>query len=573
MTQPAPARHERTGTSVGGYLAQRLQQLGVDHLFGLPGDYNLALIDEMLATSTLTWVGCGNELNAGYAADGYARVRGMGALLTTYGVGELSAINAVAGSYAESVPVVQITGAPSGTLAEQGALLHHTLADRDFGHFERAYREVTAAAEVLTSVAPGRQIDQCLTVARDHVRPVYLSVPADLVHTTVSSAPVKPALSRSQSDPRALTAFTRALRGRLGAHPQVTLLAGHLLSRRNLAPEVRRLADLGVAVATLTSCKGILDEDHPCSLGTYIGALTPSVHTRATVEKSPALVLAGTALTDLVTGLFSHRIDLRSAIVLDLHQARLDSVTYPGIELRDSVGALLGLIESDPDSAQWRPLAASATTYEQAEDISAGDGTAPLTQAQLWLQLESWIAPGTRVLADSGTAYYGAAGLRLPPDCTLEGQPTWSSIGYTLPALLGTQLADPAHPALLVIGDGAAQLTFQELATILHHSLKPVIVLINNGGYTIERAIRSPDAPYHDISAWAWTRLPSVLGAAERVRTLSASTSAELAEALRQAGHERDEGQRAVLIEVVLGRYDTPPLLAALADGLGNGAR
>jgi TPP-dependent 2-oxoacid decarboxylase len=567
--------------SVAGYLATRLQQLGVDHLFGLPGDYNLALIDALLAASTLEWVGCAHELNAGYAADGYARVRGLGAVVTTFGVGELSAINAIAGSYAESVPVVQITGSPPSAVMLEGALLHHSLADGDFQHFVRAYRETTAEAEVLTPATAHAQIDRALAAALDLMQPVYLSIPADVVDAQVPSAALGSALPRRRSDSAALASFTRALSARIGASPDITMLAGNLLERRALQPAIRRLADTGrVLLASLTGSKGILDENHPAALGPYIGALTPSGLTRRRVEESPALVLAGAVLSDLVTGLFSHRIDPDTAIVLEAHCARLDGITYDGVELADSISALLNLAEAAPaptiprprptrerDTATDLPPVPSATPATPAPQ---DDDVLPITQAQLWTELEHWIRPGTCVLADSGTAYYGAAGMRLAPGCTLQGQPTWSSIGYTLPALLGVQVADPRRPALLVIGDGAAQLTFQELATIMHRALSPVIVLLNNAGYTIERAIRSPDAVYHDITSWDWTKLATALGDPKRILTMTASTPGQLREALDCAEHERHDGRRAVFIEVILGRNDTPPLLAALAGGLGR---
>jgi len=559
-------------TSVATYLAARLQQLGVDHLFGLPGDYNLALLDAMLATSTLEWVGCTHELNAGYAADGYARVRGLGALVTTFGVGELSAINAVAGSFAESVPVVQITGAPPSSSALEGALLHHTLADGDFLHFLRAYREITAEAVVLTATAAPARIDWALATALDQLRPVYLSVPEDLVELQVPSAPLLHDLRRRRSDPDALFAFTDALRNRLGACPDPTILAGHLLERRALQPLILRLAETGRAqIATLTCCKGLLDEAHPAALGVYLGAMSPSGLARRCVEKSPALVIAGAVLSDLVTGLFSHRIDLDAAIVLDLHQASLDETTYHGVELADSVQALLDLLEAGP--SELRPRAVRVPTAATCDVSISEEETLPLTQAQLWSQLAQWIVPGTCVFADAGTAFYGAASMKLPPGATLRGQPTWSSIGYTLPALLGTLTADPDRSVLLVIGDGAAQLTFPELATILHRGQNPVIVLLNNAGYTVERAIRSPDAAYHDITAWDWTKLATALGSPHRILALTASTPGQLSEALGRADSEWHDGKRAVLIEVRLDRDDVPPLLATLAGSIGERTR
>jgi TPP-dependent 2-oxoacid decarboxylase len=221
-------------TTAAGYLASRLHELGADHVFGLPGDFNLALIDEMLAGSSLEWVGSTNELNAAYAADGYARRRGFGAVLTTFGVGELSAINGVAGSYAESVPVLQITGAPATELMASGALAHHSLVDGDFGHFRRAYDEVTVATEALTRQAPAEQIDRVLSAMLASSQPGYLSIPSDLVSWPVPAAGLRRPLECPGSDPGTLAEFRRAVADRLAHADRVTVLAGHLVRRRHL---------------------------------------------------------------------------------------------------------------------------------------------------------------------------------------------------------------------------------------------------------------------------------------------------------------------------------------------------
>lgn len=542
--------------SVACYLAARLRQLGVAHLFGLPGDFNLALLDAMLDRTGLAWVGSTNELNAAYAADGYARTRGFGALVTTYGVGELSAMNGVAGAYAESVPLVQITGAPATTAARSGSLIHHTLADGDFDHFVRAYREVTGAAEVLTARDAAEQIDRVLSCALRQSRPGYLSVPADVASTLVSASRLAIPLRRDESDPRALEAFASALASRIRDAGSLTLLAGHLLRRRDLGPLVRRIADTGVArVATLLSAKGLLDERHPASLGVYIGGYTADEDVRRAVENSGTLVVAGAVLSDLVTGMFTHDLDLTSAVVLGLDWARIGSAEFPGVQLADSVKVLADLA----DHVGRSPLPPSPVRPRLPAPAPGA-----LTQAGLWSVVQDWLPEDTPLLADAGTAYYGAAGLTLPVGSELVGQPIWSSIGYALPATLGTALANPASRPVLIVGDGAIQLSIQELATIAREGASPVIIVLNNGGYTVERAIRSPEAVYQDISSWDWPRLATALGG-DRVSATTVRSAPDLYSALVAA-----DPRRLTVIEAVLDRDDTPALLAAVASGLST---
>jgi indolepyruvate decarboxylase len=551
--------------TVGQYLATRLVQLGADHVFGLPGDFNLSLLDQMVTVDGFTWVGTANELNAAYAADGYARLkRGLGALVTTFGVGELSAINGVAGSYSEDVPVVQITGMPSTAAKAAGLHLHHTLIDGDYEHFYRAYREVTASATIVRAATATRDIDAALMTALRESKPVYLGIPADVAITPVHSANLRSRLVPSRSDAGELERFTDALAEAVAGQPQVALLVGPQVHRTGLEPLIRSIADHdGVSVASQNMSKAVLDESHPASLGTYMGAFTRVEEARKAVDDAPLLVLAGTVMSDFLTGFFTQRFDEDAAIELGLTTARIADTTFYGVRLTDSLAALhrvLGESAREPVTAVGHPPVPADP------EVVAGR---PLSQQQFWASVQNWLRPGTTVVADAGTSFYGALDLVLPDDSALLGQPVWSAIGYTIPATLGACVAEPGHRAVLFVGDGAAQLTVQELATILHRGYTPVVFVLNNDGYTVERKIQSPSAVYQDISPWNWTLIPAAFGAADRVITATARTDDELAAALALA-HETTE--KAVLIEVVLPPLDSPRLLTVLTEAIAAAA-
>ena len=177
-----------TARTVADHLVDRLAELGVDRMFGVPGDYSLALLDHVTHHPTVRWTGCTNELNAGYAADGYGRMRGIAALCTTFGVGELSAINAITGSYAEHVPVVHVVGAPALAKQAEHRALHHSLGDGEFGHFMAMHEAITCARAALTADNAVVEIDRVLTEVRDRRLPGYLLVPADVAQAPVSRA-------------------------------------------------------------------------------------------------------------------------------------------------------------------------------------------------------------------------------------------------------------------------------------------------------------------------------------------------------------------------------------------------
>ncbi|MCO7221745.1 thiamine pyrophosphate-binding protein [Klenkia sp. PcliD-1-E] len=539
-----------TTVTVAGYLGTRLQQLGVDHLFGVPGDFNLDLLDG-LAVGGPAWVGSPNELGAGYAADAYARSRGLGVVVTTYGVGELSAINALAGAYAEDVPLVQVVGAPRRAAVEAGALVHHTLADGDFGHFTRAAAEVTVAAETLTADRAAAQIDAVLLAAVTARKPGYLAVPQDLALAEVDAAPLAERLV-ARSDDAALAAFEAGLAEQLAGAECPVLLVGQLVPRFGLG---RELADLaarhGVAVVTQLSARGVLDPDHPSLAGSYAGGmLEPAA--RAVVERADVVVHVGTVLTSELTGFGSHRRPGADTPFLAADRAGFGASSTGCVLLPDALAAL-------DRALAGRVGPRFAAPAPEAPEAPAAGG--PLTQAQLWHLLGGALPSGTALLADTGTAYWGALGMPLPADTVFGGQPIWSSIGYALPAVLGQGLADRGRRPVLVIGDGAAQMTVQELSTIAAAGLTPVVLLVDNAGYTIERALQSPRAAYNDVAAWDWGMLVAGFTGG-RAAYAEARDDAALAAALDAAF--ADTGRMHV-VRAVLDADDTPPLIDALA--------
>ena len=294
--------------TVGDYLLDRLAELGVSEIFGVPGDYNLEFLDHIVAHPAIRWVGNANELNAGYAADGYGRLRGMSAVVTTFGVGELSASNAIAGSYAEHVPVVHIVGGPSKDAQLARRPLHHSLGDGDFEHFFRISREITCAHANLMPATACREIDRVLSEVREQKRPGYI-----LLSTDVARFPTEPpgaALPRytGGTSPRALSMFIDAA-AELIADQQLTVLADLLVHRLQAVEELEALlaADV-VPYATLMWGKSLLDESSPNFLGIYAGAASAEP-VRTAIEDAPVLVTAGVVFTDMVSGFFSQRID------------------------------------------------------------------------------------------------------------------------------------------------------------------------------------------------------------------------------------------------------------------------
>jgi TPP-dependent 2-oxoacid decarboxylase len=545
--------------TVGDYLLDRLAELGVTEVFGVPGDYQLEFLDPILAHPTLRWVGGANELNAGYAADGYGRLRGMAALVTTFGVGELSAANAIAGSYAEHVPVVHIVGAPSKDSQAARRIVHHTLGDGDFEHFLRISREITCAQANLAPATATRDIDRVLSEVREQKRPGYL-----LIATDVARFPTEPPTAplpryTGGTSPRALSMFTAAAAEMIADH-RLTVLADFLVHRLECVDELNALlaADT-VGHATLMWGKSLVDESSPNYLGIYAGAASED-SVREAIEEAPVLVTAGVLFTDMVSGFFSQRIDPARTIDIGANQSTVAGQVYAPLDMAAALDAVTAILtERGITSPALPPLPARISADPPAPDVA-------LTQEALWDRLSEALTPGNVVLADQGTSFYGMAGHRLASGVTFIGQPLWGSIGYTLPAALGAGLADRDRRTVLLIGDGAAQLTIQELGTFGREGLSPVVVVVNNDGYTVERAIHGVTAEYNDITGWRWTELPAALGVPDAL-AFRVSAYGELDDALTRAAATPD---RMVFIEVMLGRMDIPPLLTELAQSASD---
>lgn len=548
--------------TVSDYLLDRLAGLGVDRIFGVPGDFTLGLLDHIDEHAQIEWVGTANELGAGYAADGYGRMRGLGVVCTTFGVGELSAINAIAGSYAEHVPVLHLVGAPTLPVQHAARPTHHTLGDGDFDRTVRINAEVTVAQAVLTPDNALSEIDRVLTQIIVAGQPGLISLPADVAELPVERPAAPLVIPAAVSDPDALDRFTSAAQALLAAASTApTVLADVFVHRSKAEDNLHRLLNTGgLRYASLLWGRRVVDETGPGFVGTYVGAASrPEV--RDAIENADLLITVGVFFTDLISVFFSQHLDESHRIDLLPHRAVVAGTVFDEVEMSDALDALSALVvpaEVTPTTSGDVPAAVPP---------EPGDG--PLSQDELWTSVAGALRPGDVVIADQGTSFYGMGRQRVPHDTVFIGQPLWASIGFTLPALLGAALAAPARRPVLLIGDGAAQLTIGELGTLIRYRIPALIVLVNNDGYTVERAIHGPDKSYNDIAAWRWTELPHALGGDENTATgVRVETAKQLVAALYSA-----TADRLTLIEAVTPALDVPSLLSAVAEAAAGANR
>ncbi|EAA1179203.1 indolepyruvate decarboxylase [Salmonella enterica subsp. enterica serovar Mikawasima] len=539
--------------TVADYLLDRLAGCGIGHLFGVPGDYNLQFLDHVIDHPTLRWVGCANELNAAYAADGYARMSGAGALLTTFGVGELSAINGIAGSYAEYVPVLHIVGAPCSAAQQRGELMHHTLGDGDFRHFYRMSQAISAASAILDEQNACFEIDRVLGEMLAARRPGYIMLPADVAKKTAIPPTQALALPVHEAQSGVETAFRYHARQCLMNSRRIALLADFLAGRFGLRPLLQRwMAETPIAHATLLMGKGLFDEQHPNFVGTY-SAGASSKEVRQAIEDADRVICVGTRFVDTLTAGFTQQLPAERTLEIQPYASRIGE-TWFNLPMAQAVSTLRELC--------LECAFASPPTRSAGQPVRIDKGE--LTQESFWQTLQQYLKPGDIILVDQGTAAFGAAALSLPDGAEVVVQPLWGSIGYSLPAAFGAQTACPDRRVILIIGDGAAQLTIQEMGSMLRDGQAPVILLLNNDGYTVERAIHGAAQRYNDIASWNWTQIPPALNAAQQAECWRVTQAIQLAEVLERLARP----QRLSFIEVMLPKADLPELLRTVTRAL-----
>ncbi len=546
--------------TIADYLFDRIAEAGATEIFGVPGDFNLSFLDNIIDSDKLRWVGNTNELNAGYAADGYARERGFAAMVTTFGVGELSAINATAGSYAEYAPVLHVVGAPTMAQQESKRRIHHTLGDGVFNHFIKMVEPVTVARAQITSENAASEIDRVIRLVLKKHRPGYLMLSPDVAKLPIYPPTTK--LDDSQEDitsQAALADFKQALIEFL-PNKTTTLMADLMVHRLGLQDHLKALiADTDIPYTTLSWGKTLLDENSERWAGTYAGVASRPV-VKDAVENCECLIKIGVQYTDTTTAGFSQ--DINEQVVVDLHyeRATISGQNFAPIALKDALQALHEVMTSGIEITP-KPLCAPVKPHKQ-----HGTDEEAIRQDDLWHIIADHLDHNNLVFADQGTAYFGISDVRLPEGVTSYGQPMWGSIGYTLPASLGAAIASPHKRSVLLIGDGSALLTIQELAVMIKEGIHPVIVLVNNDGYTVERAIHGENQRYNDIPACNWHLMPQAFGADDNNSlVLKAETAGELKAALKKAAMTTD---KMVFLEVITDKHDIPPLLVDISEAL-----
>ncbi|KAG6891359.1 hypothetical protein C0992_008474, partial [Termitomyces sp. T32_za158] len=520
---------------------------------------------------TINWVGNCNELNAAYAADGYARAKNsIGVILTTFGVGELSAVNGIAGAFSEMVPVLNLVGVPSTSQQTSKPMLHHTLGDGRYDAYTTAAQQFTYSQATLknknnAAVEIDRVLIDCITKAR----PVYLSLPTDLVSAKISTERLHTPLTRSPppNNPQIESFVVDAIEKQFEeAQGDVVVLVDACVIRHGVKEELNEfLKKTKFPVFSTPMGKTAVDENFERYGGIYLGSISrPDIKEK--VESAKLVLSVGGLRSDFNTGNFSYNIPVKRTIELHSDHTKVQYAAFPGIGMKELIPKLTERLESYHVAASKLvvPRFLAPVPQEKLQTISHNF---------FWPRVAEFFRPHDIIVTETGTANFGILDVPLPEKSVLISQILWGSIGWSVGSLLGASLVvkeSGRGRSILFVGDGSLQLTVQELSVMLRVGVKPIVFVLNNRGYTIERFIHGKTRKYNDISNWQWTSLLKVLGDPDETisNSYTVHTKSELSDLLDNTAFARADKMQ--IVEVIMDKLDAPRSLQLQAEASGK---
>jgi indolepyruvate decarboxylase len=537
--------------SVADFLLERMEHAGIKHVFGVPGDYVLNFYKKISDQKNIDLVNCTDEANAGFAANSYARVNGIGAVCVTYNVGGLKIVNSVACAYAERCPVVVISGSPGIKERSDGMLLHHMV--RSFECQKDVFQNITCASVVLDDpTTAGFQIDRAFEALAHHKQPIYIELPRD-----VADKPIVYDVYR-QGTPVALKsdeqnfeeAFEEVVNWIKGAKNPV-ILAGVQLSRFDLGVKLIKFAEkANIPVATTLLSKSVVNERHSLFLGVYAGG-TSQPDVQKAVEESDCLLMFGVLLTDMTLTFMPSRFKKRNCVNCAIEGIKIKNHTYTDIQFQEFCEALfkheLPKLECNIKSSVNRDKQTFLPTKNK------------MTVTRLFEKINSILDENMSVIADVGDCLFGAADLVMHHKSSFIASAFYTSMGNAIPGVLGMLLAQPDKRPIVLVGDGAFQMSCTELSTVVRRGLNPIVVVLNNHGYTTERYLM--DGEFNNIADWRYDKITEMIGGGYGCVV---ETEEQLEEEVTKALGRKE----LTILNVIVDSLDVSPALKRMTEGL-----
>jgi indolepyruvate decarboxylase len=537
---------------IAQYLMDRIKGAGVEYTFGIPGDFILPVYAAQEAAGVKTVV-MTHEPGVGYAADAYARLKGLGVALVTYGAGGLNMINPVGLAYAEESPLLVVSGSPETRFRNQKPLLHHCV--KTFETQYNVFREVTESQTILNNPTTAQsEIDRVLETTTKFSRPGYIEIPRDMVNQEIETTQSAP--SSLDAPTPALNEAAREIMDRIAAAERPVLFVGVEVRRFRANNKVIALAEaLNIPVVTSILGKASFPETHPNFIGNYFGQFgNPKV--REYVESADFILSLGAVMTEMETAGYTAKLDPQKLAQVTSREIVIGHHTIHGIDLPSLTQELL-----DRATDKAKPVKRFAIPSIAPEDLSGSDGKKELTVAGMIQDLNSLMSERYSVVCDVGDCLY--AGLSVKTDIFIAPG-YYSSMGFGVPAGIGAQLGDPSRRPVILVGDGGFQMTGMEISTAVKMGLNPIVIVFDNTSYAMLKFI-DKERDYYKLPQWDYAALAKAVGGTG-IRT---STRADFQSALSTAA--KHDGL--YLIDAVIGEDDISPTLKRLTDHFGAKVR
>ncbi len=532
---------------LGQFLFEYLYRRGVRHSFGVPGDFALPTFT-WLEKSKIRSITMTHEPAAGFAADAYSRINGIGLVCVTYCVGGLNVLNAIAGAYAEKSPVVVVSGAPGRKDREKDPLLHHKV--KTFETQRRIYDEVTVASSVLLDEQrAASEIVRCVEACLRYKRPVYIEVPHDIVDREIPVNGIS-ASAPEKSDPHTLRAALDETLCLIRAAKKPVILAGVELARYRTARLVVRMAErMNIPIAADLLSKSAVPENHPLYIGVYGGAMSSDEHVRKYVESADLVLMLGTFITDMSMGFYTAKLDRGRTVLATSERVSVQYHRYDSIQFRDFLEALA--------AAKIKPKRFKhPNPHALPKPLKNVERSHALTMVDVFRILSLHLDERCCVIADIGDAIFGAVGIRSARQAQFIAPAYYMSMGFAVPASIGVATAAKKLRPYVLVGDGAFQMTGVEISTIVRLGLNPIIIVLNNDGYGTMRKIR--EGCFNVITQWNYSKICELVRGG---KSITASTKGEFDAALSHA----QKSDRVYVIELKIPRSDVSDQLARIA--------
>jgi indolepyruvate decarboxylase len=530
--------------NVSDYLIKSLENIGISHIFGLPGDYNFEILYSVNRNPNVEWIGCTNELNAGYAADGYARIKGFGAIITTYGVGELSAINAIAGSYSENVPVINIVGVPETKKIDNHILVHHNFLNPNYYAFEQAYKSVVETTAYLSKENAKMEIDRVLSIFIKERRPVYIAIPIDVAQENLDE---EIGYKLPTSNLENLNIVIETIKKMVDNSKAPVFLADNILKRYKLENKFMQLVEkVNYPVSNFLMGMGAINSSYKNYLGTYLYDYGNNL-SKEFLFNTDCLISFGLVYSDLNSFGFSLPYNPEDYIVVYGSYTIINHKKYEDVMMKDVIEKLITILPKRHNKDFCANLG-----YEFPEEKNE-----QLTSKYIYPRIQKFLKQNDYLFIETGIIPHGVAGIKLADGVVVNSQTLWGSIGWATPSAFGAGIAlkDTDKRVVLFTGDGSHQLTATEVSNMMAHNLNIVIIVLNNNGYTVERILsKNPYDKFNDILHWNYSLLPQVFKGDVLIQ--QARTDVEFDEALKNA----NKNNKINYIEIFTDKMDIPSI-------------